>query len=51
MLITFIATSSGGSFDWNDASVGALGAMGIYVLLGGFALLAVNNRRRRPAVL
>ena len=46
-----LATSSGGSFDWNDASVGALGAMGIYVLLGGFALLAVNNRRRRPAVL
>jgi hypothetical protein len=46
-----VATSVDGSFDWSDAGVGALGAIGTCVLLAGCAVVAVSHRRRRPAVL
>jgi hypothetical protein len=43
-----VATTSGDSFDWADAGVGIGGAVGLFVLMTGAALL-VQRRRPVPA--
>ncbi len=43
------ATDSG--FDWGEASVGGLGAVGIALLSAGGMLLAARHRKHKPAVL
>ncbi len=45
-----IVTTSA-SFDWNDAGIGALGALGTCLLLVGCGLFAASHRKHKPAVL
>ncbi len=46
---TVVATED--SFDWNDAGIGALGALGTCLLLAGCGLFAASHRKHKPAVL
>ena len=39
-----------GGFDWGDAAIGALGGMGLALLLGGLVFLALGQRTRTLAV-